>query len=196
MTPNGMFFGFKGNSYSSTTAIAAYKASTLVDSGKGAKQQIDHESNYSFDYGSAHFVFLDANPHLFDGVLDGPAVDAAPQLTFPAYPSVLRDWLIHDLDSSAQPWKFVVFHQPAFSSGNAIVRNNQMRAVAKFRGPSRGSTSQSGRGFPRHRPRIENSSGRFGESDQATGTHRGNDAHALRRSRSEIAIDSHLRSWI
>ena len=132
MTPNGMFFSFKGNSYSSPTAIAAYKASTLVDSGKGAKQQIDHESNYSFDYGSAHFVFLDANPHLFNGVLDGPAVDAAPQLTFPAYPSVLRDWLIHDLDSSAQPWKFVVFHQPAFSSGNATVRNNQMRAVAKF----------------------------------------------------------------
>src|SRR6266403_1484261 len=132
MTPNGMFFGFKGNSYSSTTAIAAYKASTLVDSGKGAKQQIDHESNYSFDYGSAHFVVLDANLQLFNGVLDGPAVDAAPQLTFPAYPSVLRDWLIHDLDSSAQPWKFVVFHQPAFSSGNATVRNNQMRAVAKF----------------------------------------------------------------
>src|SRR5467141_944788 len=131
-TPNGMFLSFKGNSYTSPTAIVAYKASTLVDSGKGAKQQIDHESNYSFDYGSAHFVFLDANPHLFNGVLDGPAVDAAPQLTFPAYPSVLRDWLIHDLDSSSQPWKFVVFHQPAFSSGNATVRNNQMRAVAKF----------------------------------------------------------------
>jgi hypothetical protein len=132
VTPNGMFFSFKGNSYTSPTAIAAYKASTLADSGKGAKQQIDHESNYSFDYGNAHYVFLDANPHLFDGVLDGPAIYQAPQLTFPAYPSVLRDWLIHDLDSSSQPWKFVVFHQPAFSSGNATVRNNQMRAVAKF----------------------------------------------------------------
>jgi hypothetical protein len=131
-TPNGMLFGFKGSPYTSPAAIAAYKASTLTDSGKGAKQQIDHESNYSFDYGSAHFVFLDANPHLFDAVLDGPAITAAPQLTFPPYPSVLRDWLIHDLDSSSQPWKFVVFHQPAFSSGNATVRNNQMRAVAKF----------------------------------------------------------------
>jgi hypothetical protein len=132
VTPNGMFFSLKGNNYNSPAAIAAYKASTLTDSGKGPKQQIDHQSNYSFDYGNAHFVFLDANPHLFNGVLDGPAVDAAPQLTFPAYPSVLRDWLIHDLDSSAQPWKFVVFHQPAFSSGNATVRNNQMRAAAKF----------------------------------------------------------------
>jgi hypothetical protein len=132
VTPNGMFFSFMGNNYTSPAAIAAYKASTQTDSGKGAKPQIDHESNYSFDYGSAHYVFLDANPHLFDGVLDGPQIYQAPQQTFPAYPSVLRDWLIHDLDSSSQPWKFVVFHQPAFSSGNATVRNNQMRAVAKF----------------------------------------------------------------
>ena len=131
-TANGMLFSFMGHNYSSPAAIAAYRASTQTDSGKGPKPQIDHESNYSFDYGSAHYVFLDANPHLFDGVLDGPAITAAPQLTFPPYPSVLRDWLIHDLDSSSQPWKFVVFHQPAFSSGNATVRNNQMRAVAKF----------------------------------------------------------------
>jgi len=132
VTPNGMIFSFKGKSYTSPAAIAAYRASTSVDSGKGAAQQVDHMQNYSFDSGSAHFVFLDANPHLFDGVLDGPAITAAPQLTFPPYPSVLRDWLIHDLDSSSQPWKFVVFHQPAFSSGNATVRNNQMRAAAKF----------------------------------------------------------------
>lgn len=129
---NGMLFSFMGKSYTSPAAIAAYRTSTLVDSGAGPKQQIDHQSNYSFDYGNAHFVFLDANPHLFDGILDGAAVFAAPQLTFPEYPSVLRDWLIHDLDSSAQPWKFVVFHQPAFSSGNATVKNNQMRAIAKF----------------------------------------------------------------
>jgi hypothetical protein len=129
---NGMLFSFKGTSYSSPKAIDAFRASTSVDSGKGAKQQIDHESNYSFDYGNAHYVFLDANPHLFNSVLDGPQIYQAPQQTFPAYPSVLRDWLIHDLDSSSQPWKFVVFHQPAFSSGNATVRNNQMRAVAKF----------------------------------------------------------------
>ena len=129
---NGMLFSFNGHSYSSPSAIAAYKASTLTDSGKGAKQQVDHESNFSFDYGNAHYLFLDANPHLFDRILDGSANYAAPQLTFTPYPSVLRDWLIHDLDSSSQPWKFVVFHQPAFSSGNATVKNNQMRAVAKF----------------------------------------------------------------
>jgi hypothetical protein len=89
-------------------------------------------SNYSFDYGNAHFVFLEANPHVFGGQLDGtPNYLKAPQ-AFLAYPSVLREWLVNDLDSSSQTWKIVVFHQPAFSSGNATVRNFQMRGVAKF----------------------------------------------------------------
>ena len=88
--------------------------------------------NFSFDSGSAQFVFLDANPHLFNGQLDNTALYAKAPQAFSAYPSVLRDWLINDLDSSAQPWKIVVFHQPAFSSGNATVRNSQMRAVGKL----------------------------------------------------------------
>jgi uncharacterized repeat protein (TIGR01451 family) len=132
VTPNGMIFSYKGTSYSSPAAIAAYRASTAVDAGNGSKQQIDHMHNFSFDSGSAHFVFLDANPHLFNGQLDNtPLYLKAPQ-SFSAYPSVLRNWLINDLDSSSQPWKIVVFHQPAFSSGDATVRNSQMRAVAKF----------------------------------------------------------------
>jgi Calcineurin-like phosphoesterase/Domain of unknown function DUF11/Purple acid Phosphatase, N-terminal domain len=132
VTPNGMLFSFKGTSYTSPAAIAAYRASTAVDAGKGVKQQIDHMHNFSFDSGSAHFVFLDANPHLFNGQLDGAPLYVKPPQAFSAYPSVLRDWLINDLDSSAQPWKIVVFHQPAFSSGDATVRNSQMRAAAKF----------------------------------------------------------------
>jgi uncharacterized repeat protein (TIGR01451 family) len=130
--PNGMIFSFKGKSYNSAAAIAAYRASTAVDAGKGVTQQIDHMHNFSFDSGNAHFVFLDANPHLFNGQLDGTALYAKAPQAFPAYPSVLRDWLINDLDSSAQPWKIVVFHQPSFSSGDATVRNSQMRTVAKF----------------------------------------------------------------
>ena len=47
------------------------------------------------------------------------------------YPSALRQWVIDDLDSSKQLWKIVVYHQPAFSSGDATIVNNQMRAVAK-----------------------------------------------------------------
>jgi hypothetical protein len=132
VTPNGMTFSFKGKSYTSPAAIAAFRASTAVDAGRGTTQQIDHMHNYSFDSGSAHFVFLDANPHLFDGQLDYSAPYVKAPQAFSAYPSILRDWLINDLDSSAQPWKFVVFHQPAFSSGNATLRNSQMRAIAKF----------------------------------------------------------------
>ena len=132
VTPNGMLFSFKGKTYTSPAAIAAYRASTSVDAGNGAKQQIDHMYNFSFDAGNAHFVFLDANPHLFNGQLDNTALYAKVPQAFSAYPSVLHDWLINDLDSSAQPWKIVVFHQPAFSSGDATVRNSQMRAAAKF----------------------------------------------------------------
>jgi hypothetical protein len=64
--------------------------------------------------------------------LDNTALYAKAPQAFSAYPSVLRNWLINDLDSSSQPWKIVVFHQPAFSSGDATVRNSQMRAAAKF----------------------------------------------------------------
>jgi hypothetical protein len=129
---DGMLFSFMGKTYTSPTAIEAYRASTAVDSGNGLTRQIDHMHNFSFDSGNAHFVFLDANPHLFSGQLDGtPLYLKAPQ-AFSAYPSVLREWLINDLDSSSQPWKIVVFHQPAFSSGDATVRNSQMRAAAKF----------------------------------------------------------------
>ena len=129
---NGMLFSFAGKSYTSPTAIKAYRDSTMVDSGGGTKRQIDHMSNYSFDYGNAHFVFIEANPHVFAGLLDGSAVFAKAPPAFSPYPSVLREWLINDLDSSSQTWKIVVFHQPAFSSGNATVKNSQMRGVAKF----------------------------------------------------------------
>ena len=129
---NGMFFSFAGKSYTSPAAIEAYRASTIVDSGSSVKRQIDHMSNYSFDYGNAHFVFIEANPHVFAGLLDGSAVYAKAPPAFSPYPSVLREWLINDLDSSSQTWKVVVFHQPAFSSGNATVKNSQMRSVAKF----------------------------------------------------------------
>ncbi len=132
VTPNGMIFSYLGTSYTSPEAIEAYRASTAVDAGNGVTRQIDHMHNFSFDSGNAHFVFLDANPHLFNGQLDNTALYAKPPQAFSAYPSVLREWLINDLDSSAQPWKIVVFHQPAFSSGDATVRNSQMRAAAKF----------------------------------------------------------------
>jgi hypothetical protein len=131
-SPTGFFFQFKGTTFTSAAAAEALRVSTTVNSGRGIKQQIDHMSNFSFDYGTAHFLFLDANPHLFNAVLDGRPIFNGPDPGFPIYPSVLKNWIINDLDGSNQTWKFVVFHQPAFSSGNATLRNNQMRKVAKI----------------------------------------------------------------
>lgn len=131
-TATNFSFSYQGKSYTSPAAIAALRKSTQVDTGKGVSQQIDHQSNYSFDYGNAHFLFLDANPHLFNNNLpSGNAFNTAPP-TFVGYPTALGQWVINDLDASRQPWKIVVFHQPAFSSGDATIVNSQMRSVAKL----------------------------------------------------------------
>ncbi len=129
---SGMTFSYLEKNYTSPSAIAAFRQSTAVDTGKGTSLQIDHQSNYSFDYGNAHFLFLDANPHLFnDNLPSGNAYNAAPP-TFTAYPTALGQWVMNDLDSTKQLWKIVVYHQPAFTSGDATIVNNQMRAVAKL----------------------------------------------------------------
>ena len=130
--PTGFTFSYQGQNFTSPAAIAAFRNSTKVDTGKGAKLQIDHQSNYSFDYGNAHFLFLDANPHLFnDNLPGGNAFNTTPP-TFVSYPTALAQWVINDLDSSKKTWKVVVYHQPAFSSGDATIVNNQMRTVAKL----------------------------------------------------------------
>src|SRR5262245_5066939 len=131
-SPTNLQFSFNGASFTSPAAIDALRASTAVNAGKGVKRQIDHMSNYSFDYGNAHFVFLDANPHVFDNLLPNGPPTTAPAFPFPQYPGVLRNWLIGDLDASRQLWKIVVFHQPIFSSGNATISNDQMRTIGMF----------------------------------------------------------------
>jgi hypothetical protein len=128
----GFTLTYQGTTYTSQAAIHAFRESTTVDTGKGEKAQIDHQSNYSFDYGNAHFLFLDANPHLFNDNLPSTNAFNAPPPVFTPYPSGLRNWVINDLDSSKQTWKVVVYHQPAFSSGDATIVNGQMRAVAKL----------------------------------------------------------------
>jgi hypothetical protein len=131
-SPTNFLFSYAGTNYTSPTAIEALRASTQVDSGKGTKRQIDHMGNYSFDYGNAHFLFLDANPHLFDNLLPGGPPGNSPDFPFPGYPTVLKNWIINDLDASHQTWKVAVFHQPSFSSGNATISNDQMRNTARF----------------------------------------------------------------
>jgi hypothetical protein len=127
----GFRFSYNGTNYSSPAAAEAFRASTLVDTGLGTKRQIDHMGNCSFDYGNAHFVFLDSNPHLYNALVYYNPIYAEPPGAFPAYPKILRDWLIKDLDSSNKTWKVVVYHHPAFSSGYATMRNNQMRQITQ-----------------------------------------------------------------
>lgn len=129
---NGFYFRYRGTDYNSPAAIEAYRNSTTVDTGGGTKRQIDRMGNFSFDYGNIHYTFLDANPHLFNAIVDYSAIYQNPPRAFPDYPTVLRNWLINDLDASKQTWKIVVYHQPAFSSGNGTLRNNQMRRIARF----------------------------------------------------------------
>ncbi|MBI1396785.1 MAG: hypothetical protein GC151_12450 [Betaproteobacteria bacterium] len=131
-SPSGFYFKYDGVTYDSPAAIEAFRASTEVDTGKGVKRQIDRMGNYSFDEGNTHFVFLDANPHLFDAQLDYSATYLSAPEAFTPYPGILRKWLIDDLDATRQQWKVVVFHQPSFSSGNATMRNFQMRRIAKL----------------------------------------------------------------
>jgi hypothetical protein len=128
----GFNLTYQGNTYNSPAAIKAFRDSTTVNTGKGAKTQIDHQSNYSFDYGNAHFLFLDANPHLFNDNLPSTNAFNAPPPVFTPYPTALGNWVINDLDASKQLWKIVVYHQPAFSSGDATIVNSQMRAIAKL----------------------------------------------------------------
>jgi Calcineurin-like phosphoesterase/Purple acid Phosphatase, N-terminal domain len=130
-TQNGWYLSYNNQAYSSPSVFEALRDSTSVDTGKGTERQLDRMANYSFDYGSAHFLYLDANPHLFDALVDYSATYAGAPQAFPDYPTQLRNWIIHDLDSSNRLWKIVVYHQPAFSSGNGTLRNFQMRAIAE-----------------------------------------------------------------
>jgi hypothetical protein len=56
------------------------------------------EEYYSFDWANAHFVSLDSSQDYTEG-------------------STQHNWLVRDLKSTTQPWIFVFFHYPAYSSG-------------------------------------------------------------------------------
>jgi predicted phosphodiesterase len=56
---------------------------------------------YSFDWGNAHFVALDSELYYDDGGGD---------------PERQKAWLERDLGETRQPWKFVFFHRPPYSS--------------------------------------------------------------------------------
>lgn len=70
-------------------------------------------TNFSFNYGNAHFLFLDA-----DNYVDWTNEE-------------LQQWVKRDLENaSAATWKFVVFHQPGFNSSIEHFEQQQMRLLA------------------------------------------------------------------
>jgi hypothetical protein len=77
------------------------------------RQSWPQMANYSFDYGNAHWLVLDANEYV--------------NWTDP----VLRNWVARDLAGATHAtWKFVMFHQPGFNSSRAHFEEQQMRLTA------------------------------------------------------------------
>ncbi len=66
------------------------------------------ERDYSFDYGDAHFAVVDANPFV-------QTVDPTGQRQ-----AAIKAWLTNDLASTTKRWKFVFWHQPAYSSSGTV----------------------------------------------------------------------------
>jgi hypothetical protein len=80
---------------------------------RAADENFPRMGNFSYDYGNAHFTILDAN--LYMNWKD----------------PTLRKWLDDDLkQASKATWKFVMFHQPPFSSDLHHYKEQQMRLVA------------------------------------------------------------------
>jgi hypothetical protein len=70
-------------------------------------------TNFSFDYGNAHWTFLDSNPYV-----DWTNSD-------------LLKWVANDLAASKHAtWRFIVFHHPGFNSSREHFEQQQMRLLS------------------------------------------------------------------
>lgn len=69
-------------------------------------------ANYAFDYGDAHFLCLDSNLYV-DSNDKG-----------------LQAWIAADLKNTDAPWKFVVYHHPAFNVGDEHYSEQHMRVLS------------------------------------------------------------------
>ena len=79
----------------------------------GAGEKYPRMTNFSFDYGNAHWTVIDSNPW----------VDWND--------STLRDWVTKDLAAAANAtWRFVLYHHPCFNSSRAHYEQQQMRLIA------------------------------------------------------------------
>ena len=70
-------------------------------------------SNYSFDYGNAHWTVIDSNPYV--------------DYTDKAF----QDWIANDLASAKNAtWRFVMFHHPGFNSAREHFEQQHTRLLA------------------------------------------------------------------
>lgn len=99
------------------------EGSSLVPVLKGSEQNIaafrqaagkkyPRMTNFSFDYGNAHWTVLDADVY----------VDWRD--------TSLQSWVRKDLAASTATWKFVLFHHPGFNSSREHFEQQQMRLLA------------------------------------------------------------------
>ena len=78
----------------------------------GAGEKYPRMTNFSFDYGNAHWTIIDSDTY----------VDWTD--------STLRDWVIKDLEKAKNAtWRFVMYHHPGFSSSKAHFEQQQMRLI-------------------------------------------------------------------
>ncbi|HLH30494.1 MAG TPA: metallophosphoesterase [Terriglobia bacterium] len=84
----------------------------------------DYGQYYSFDWGNAHFVSLDAHKALVDAVNSG---------------GQMLQWLDNDLRATRQFWRIVYFHYPPFAAGpnmteprEALVRQYVIPILEKY----------------------------------------------------------------
>jgi len=80
---------------------------------KAAGDAYPRMANFSFNYGNAHWLFLDANPY----------VDFTNK--------ELSDWVTKDLaEAKEAAWRFVVFHHPGFNSSREHYEQQHTRLLA------------------------------------------------------------------
>jgi predicted phosphodiesterase len=80
---------------------------------EAAGQSYPRMTNYSFNYGNAHWTVLDANPYV-----DWTDKD-------------LMEWIKNDLASAKDAtWRFVTFHQPGFNSSHEHFEQQHMRLLS------------------------------------------------------------------
>ena len=80
---------------------------------EAAREAFPRMTNYSFDYGNAHWTVVDSNPYV--------------DWTDPA----LKEWVARDLAAAKDAtWRFVAFHHPGFNSSNEHLEQQHMRLLA------------------------------------------------------------------